>query len=80
MEKQPFLESIIPPEGASFMSAVLTSEDAHKLMELVVVSLEANRKDWLERLDFDLRLESEALWLLPAERRNDEWQLLLQKT
>ena len=79
LEKQPFLEAIIPPEGAAFEPAVITSEDAHKLLELVIVSLEANRKDWMEKLDFDLRLESEALWLLPAERMGDTWQLQLKR-
>ena len=79
LEKQPFLEAIIPPDGAAFEPAAVTPADARKLLELVIVSLEANRNDYLESLDFDLNLESEALWLLPAERRDDEWQLLLKK-
>lgn len=78
LEKQPFMEAITPPEGASFIPATITAEDARKLVELVIVSLEANRKDWMEALDFDLRLDSEALWLLPAERKDDHWQLLLK--
>jgi hypothetical protein len=73
LEKQPFMEAIIPPEGASFLPAAVTAEDARKLVELVIVSLEANRNDWMEALDFDLRLDSEALWLLP-----DHWHLLLK--
>lgn len=79
LEKQPFMEAIIPPEGASFEPAAVTPTDARKLLELVIVSLEAQRNDWMETLDFDLNLESEALWLLPAERHDDEWQLLLKK-
>lgn len=79
LEKQLFLEAVIPPEGAAFEPAVVTPADARKLLELVIVSLEAERNDYLESFDFDLNLESEALWLLPAERRNDEWQLLLKK-
>lgn len=79
LEKQPFLEAIIPPQGATFEPAVTTTEDARKLLELLIVTLEAERNDWMERLNFDLRLDSEALWLLPAERRGDEWTLLLKK-
>jgi hypothetical protein len=79
LEKQPFMEAIIPPEGAAFEPAIVTPADARKLLELVIVSLEARRNDWMESLDFDLRLDSEALWLLPAERRNNEWELLLKK-
>ena len=72
------MEAIIPPEGAAFEPAVVTTADARKLLELVIVSIEAGRRDWMESLDFDLRLDSEALWLLPAERRKDEWNLLLK--
>jgi hypothetical protein len=79
LEKQPFMEAAIPPEGATFEPAVVTPDDGRKLLEMVIVSIEARRDDWLESLDFDLRLDSEALWLLPAERRNDEWKLLLKK-
>jgi hypothetical protein len=78
LEKQPFMEAIIPPEGASFQPAVFTSDDAQKLLELVIVSIEANRNDWMETLNFDLRLDSEALWLLPAERNEDGWKLLVK--
>ena len=78
LEKQPAMEAIIPPEGAAFEAAVVTTADARKLLELVIVSIEAGRRDWMESLDFDLRLDSEALWLLPAERRKDEWNLLLK--
>jgi hypothetical protein len=78
LEKQPALEAFTRPES-EFVPAVITTDDARKLLELVVVSIEANRKDWMEKLDFDLRLEDEALWLFPAERRGDEWQLLLRK-
>jgi hypothetical protein len=69
-----------PPEDASFRPAVLTAEDARKLLELVIVSMEANRKDWMETLDFDLRLESEVLWLFPAERKEDGWRLLIKNS
>lgn len=79
LEKQPAMEAIIPPEGAAFEPAVVTTADARKLLELVIVSIEAGRRDWMETLDFDLRLDSEALWLLPAERQKDEWNLLLKK-
>ena len=56
----------------------MTPADARKLLELVIVTIEAERSDYLEAFEFDLSLESEALWLLPAERRKDEWHLLLK--
>lgn len=78
LEKQPFLQAITPPDGAAFVPAALRPEDGRKLLELVVVSIEAGRNDWLESLDYDLRLESEALWLLPAVHDGEGWALLVK--
>jgi hypothetical protein len=80
LQEQPVLEATTPPEGAAFQPTVITAEDARKLLELVVVSLEANRKDWMESLDFDLKLESEVLYLFPAERNEDGWRLLMKNS
>lgn len=78
LEKQPVMEAVAPPEGASFEPVVVTPDDARKLLELVIVTIEAQRADYLETFDFDLRLDSESLWLLPAERAKSEWKLLLK--
>lgn len=77
LEKQPALRALPPEDGATFESAVVAPEDGRKLLELVIVSLEARRSDWMESLSYDLRLDGEALWLLPAERKDDQWSLLL---
>lgn len=78
LEEQPHLEAMTRPEEAIFEPAVLTPQDARKLLELVIVTIEAERNDWMETLAFDLRLDSEALWLLPAVRQQDGWQLLVK--
>lgn len=78
LEKQPVMEATTPPEGAAFEAAVVTPADARKLLELVIVTIEAERSDYLENFEFDLRLDSEALWLLPAARENNEWKILLK--
>jgi hypothetical protein len=78
LEQQPFLEAISPPETASFLPVVLTAEDARKLLDLVIVSIEANRKDWMESLDYELQLDSQALWLLPAEFKDGVWKILIK--
>lgn len=79
LHKQPALDAITPPDGATFSPAVVTPEDGRKLLELVIVSIEAGRNDWLESLDYDLQLDSQTLWLLPATQKGDEWQLLMKK-
>jgi predicted RNA-binding Zn-ribbon protein involved in translation (DUF1610 family) len=78
LEKQPLPEGTTAPDGVNFRPIVLAAEDARKLLELVIVSIEANRKDWMEDLDYDLRLDSEALWLLPAERKGNNWNILIK--
>lgn len=78
LEKQPFLSAVPPAEGAAFVPAAITTEDGRKLLELVIVTLEAERNDWMEHLKFDLRLDSEALWLLPARTDSDGWALLIK--
>jgi hypothetical protein len=80
LQEQPVLEAMDPPEGASFRPAVVTAEDARKLLELVIVSMEANRNDWMDSLDFDLKLESEVLYLFPGESKEDGWRLLIKNS
>jgi hypothetical protein len=78
LEKQPPMEAVTPPEGAAFQPAVVTPTDARKLLELVILTIEAERSDYLENFHYDLQLDSEALWLLPADREKDEWTMLLR--
>lgn len=78
LEKQPLLMAVSPPEGATFAAVALQPEDGRKLLELVIVSVEAGRRDYMESLSYDLRLDNEVLWLLPARRDRDGWSLLIQ--
>lgn len=78
LKKQPLLMAVSAPEGATFPPVALAPEDGRKLVDLVIVSIEAGRRDWMEKLKYDLRLDSEALWLLPARRDGDEWSLLIK--
>lgn len=78
LEQQPILEAGTPPEGVIFDPAVVAPADARKLLELVVLTIEAERSDYLEAFEFELSLEDEALWLFPAERQKDRWKILLK--
>jgi len=79
LQEQPPQEAIDPPEGTTFEPVVMTREDGRKLLELVIVSIEAERKDWMESLAYDLKLDGESLWLLPAAKKNEGWELLLPR-
>jgi hypothetical protein len=76
VDQQPTFRPVDPPAGALFHPVVVGYEDARKLIGLVVVTIEAERKDYLQALDFDLRVDTQTLWLLPARLRDDTWEIL----
>ena len=73
--RQPFFREIPRPDDAVFEPVILTTEDIFKLLDLVVVTIEAERSDDMESLDFDLTVNSQELWFLPAVKHNEDWQL-----
>lgn len=56
--------------------AVLSAEDAEKLVEFLVLEMEAQRDDWLKTIQFDVSLGAPAFWALPAGPGN---QLVVQE-
>jgi len=63
--KQPPLRFVEQPAEAQLVSATVTPKDAKKLLEFVILAIEARRKDWMEDLQFDLELEPPELWAMP---------------
>jgi uncharacterized protein YbaR (Trm112 family) len=70
--------SAAQPGEVTFTPAAISLEDGRKLLDLVIISIEAGRSDWLQDLSYDMRLDSQVLWLLPARRAGEEWALLLK--
>jgi hypothetical protein len=67
IENPPEIELIPRPADAHLMAANVDSEDGRKLLEFIVLAIEARRKDWLRDLDFQLEVDDAKLWALPAE-------------
>jgi hypothetical protein len=65
IEQQPQLQQIERPEGAHFISATVTPGDARKLLEFIVLAIEARRKDWLKSLEFGLEVGEPQMMALP---------------
>ena len=80
LESQPDFRQADPPDGILFQPAVISPDDARKLLELVVVTVEARRSDWLKELDFTLAMGPPQLWILPAHQKDGRWQLLAENT
>ena len=61
----PSFEKIDRPEGAHLQTAIVTPKDGKKLIEFIVLAIEARRKDWLRDLEFELDVGEPKLWALP---------------
>ncbi len=75
VSRQPTFLPFTPPEPPLFQPATLTPTDAQKLLELIILTIEAQRSDWLKDLQFRLELGAPEFWLLPAHQQGDGWAL-----
>jgi len=76
--KQPQLEVIEPTDDMLMQEATITPEDGLKLLDFIVLSLEADRKDWLEDLQFEIQTSGHELWAIPARRKGSSWKFLIR--
>ncbi len=64
---QPVLRPGPVPSGAPLRDCVVTLEDARKLADFVVLSIEAERPDMLRSISFTLPEGTPELWALPYD-------------
>ncbi len=64
LKKQPLLQVIPRPAGARFAPVVVSVSDARKLLDYLVLTMEASRKDWLKDLSFVVNAGPPQLWAL----------------
>jgi hypothetical protein len=69
IQAQPAHSFVPRPESAQVETATIMAQDAAKMLEFIVLAIEARRKDWLKRLVFELEVGPGELWLLPAGAR-----------
>jgi hypothetical protein len=65
IEKQVAVNAIERPEGAEMAAAVLTPDDARKLLDFIILTIEAERSDWLKDIRFSLEAPPPTLWAIP---------------
>jgi hypothetical protein len=65
IQRQPVTTFIERPEGAYMESAVVSPEDAKRLLEFIILATEARRKDWLKSFDFRIEAGEPELWAMP---------------
>jgi hypothetical protein len=67
LQQPPTLVAMPRPAGAKLTPAVVSAEDARKMLEFLVLTLEAGRDDWLKTLDFTIEAGLPQLWAMAAE-------------
>jgi hypothetical protein len=77
IETPPQLQATAKPNGVIMAEMIVAQEDALKLIEFIVLSIEAERKDWLTDLQFDIKTQATQLWIVPARQNRGQWQLLI---
>ena len=76
--RQLVFETIDPTDNMMMQEATITPEDGLKLLDFIVLSLEADRKDWLEDLKFEIQTTGHELWAIPARKKGSHWEFLVQ--
>lgn len=59
------------PAGAVITAAVIDQQDARQFLNFIILSIEAERKDWLRDLKFDIEAGSAVLWAVPARDKGN---------
>jgi hypothetical protein len=65
IQRQPATRFIERPDGATMVPVTVSQEDALRLLEFIVLAIEARRRDWLRGLDFHIETGEPELWAMP---------------
>jgi predicted RNA-binding Zn-ribbon protein involved in translation (DUF1610 family) len=64
LQRPPQLTAAARPSGVRLTPVVVSAEDARKMLEFLILSLEAGRDDWLKTLDFQIEVGAPELWAM----------------
>lgn len=65
VQRQPEMRFVEQPAGLNLIPATVNPADAHRLLEFIVLAIEAGRRDWLKEIDFELEVGDPELYVLP---------------
>jgi len=66
IQQQPALKAVEKPAAFRLRPAIITAQDAEKMLEFIVLAIEARREDYLKSLTFKMKLGEPQLWALPG--------------
>ncbi len=76
VQKQPTFQTIERPDTAHIVEAIITPEDGHKMLDFIVLTIEARRKDMLRNLKFEVKTTASELWAIPGQQKGNNWRLV----
>jgi hypothetical protein len=77
-QRQPLFVPVERPSGAQMKTATVTAEDALKMLEFIIITIEAQRDDWLRNIEFRMELGNPTLYAIPAEAQQGRWHVAAQ--
>lgn len=66
IQQQPSLNPIERPDHFTLHPAIMTADDARKMLEFIILAIEARRQDYLKNLAFTMQINEGQLWALPG--------------
>lgn len=76
VQQQIQFQPIEQPPDALITEAIITPEDALKLLDFIVLTIEANRKDDLKEISYQIEAGQPQLWAVPAQGKDGQWSLI----
>jgi hypothetical protein len=77
-QRQPLFVPVERPSGAQMKTATVTAEDALKMLEFIIITIEAQRDDWLRNIEFRMEMGNPTLYAIPAEAQQGRWHVAAQ--
>jgi hypothetical protein len=64
------------PDKAAIQDVIFDQAAALKLLDFIIISMEAQRKDMLQKVSFEIRTRQVDLWAVPAQKTATDFYLL----
>lgn len=80
IQKQPAFQRIERPPAALLTEGIITPEDALKLLDFIILTIEANRKDDLKDIRYKIEAGTPQLWAIPMASSANSWKLAARLT
>jgi len=75
IQQQPTFQLIDRPQDVFIRETIITPEDALKLLDFIILTIEARRKDELSKIDYQIEAGPPQMWAIPFLGNDGNWKL-----